>query len=94
MDLSTLDAHLGWSHQVTVSMVEIYNENVRDLLAEPPAGADKRTWTLPQLEIRQSENGVYLPGEQASAGGVQGGWRCCGGPDSASTGRPPRASGM
>jgi hypothetical protein len=50
--------------QVEVTMVEIYNEAVRDLLAEPPAGVGRhKGWTPPSLEIRQGEQGVFLAGE-------------------------------
>lgn len=45
-------------------MVEIYNETVRDLLAEQP-GNKPKGWAPPALELRQGEHGVYVQGQTA-----------------------------
>lgn len=48
--------------QVEVSMVEIYNESVRDLLADPSATKAQGTQNN-TLDIRQGEQGVYVQGK-------------------------------
>lgn len=45
---------------VTFSMVEIYNEKVRDLLSGAPPGAN------PELNLRQGRDGVYIEGVTVS----------------------------
>ena len=42
-----------WDYHILVSVLEIYNETVRDLLAVNHTE---------KLEIKQSPNGVYVPG--------------------------------
>jgi hypothetical protein len=39
--------------EISVSILEIYNENIQDLLAE-------ETGARPRLEIRQGPNGMYV----------------------------------
>eukprot|EP00898_Chlorokybus_atmophyticus_P000275 jgi/Chlat1/1248/Chrsp115S01692 len=57
-----------FEYSVAVSVMEIYNEQVRDLLAEPEASV-RDSWNSsvstagpPRLEVRQGPDGVYVPG--------------------------------
>lgn len=52
---------------VEVSMVEIYNETVRDLLVSPKKNAMNNAKDPTLLDIRQGPEGVYLPGCQRRA---------------------------
>lgn len=44
---------LDWTYTLSVSMMEIYNESLRDLLSS--------TTTLQTLDIKQSKEGVFIP---------------------------------
>jgi kinesin family protein C2/C3 len=43
----------GYCYSVSISVVEVYNETLRDLLADPRAPK--------KLEIRNGQDGVYVP---------------------------------
>ena len=45
---------MEWSDVITVSMLEVYNENIRDLLADN--GGDTK------LEVKMGEFGNHVPG--------------------------------
>lgn len=52
----TEDRNKEWDYSITVSVMEIYNENIRDLLSDSPTEAK---------EVKQSRNpadGHYVPG--------------------------------
>lgn len=45
---------LDWTYEITMSVLEIYNEQIRDLLGENPSA---------KMEIRQHPEGhLYVPG--------------------------------
>jgi hypothetical protein len=51
----------GWRYDISVSMLEIYNEDIRDMLAE--RGADGLPVSQGKLNIRESPTGgVFVPG--------------------------------
>jgi len=53
-----------WSYEIVMSMVEIYNETVRDLLADPRPVNEARgpgRIEAPKYEIRQGPDGNYVP---------------------------------
>lgn len=49
--LEEREAH--WSYSIRVSVLEVYNESVRDLLSEE---------VNQKLEVKQGPSGVYVPG--------------------------------
>ncbi|EDO45950.1 predicted protein [Nematostella vectensis] len=49
----TADRGVDWDYQVTVSVMEIYNEMLRDLLSSDPSA---------KLDIKQGKEGLYVPG--------------------------------
>jgi kinesin family protein C2/C3 len=48
---------VDWSYEIEVSVLEIYNEKLRDLLTD-----DKKA----QLDIKHGKDGPHVPGTQAS----------------------------
>ena len=47
---------LAWTYELKMGMLEIYNEEVRDLLADPKAGGSRK------LDIKQNpEGGTHIP---------------------------------
>ena len=63
-DVSTADDSSGsFSYVVQVSMLEIYNETVKDLLVESPHSSGPKSAPPESLEIRQSPDGsISVPG--------------------------------
>ena len=56
------DGEIGMTFTITVSIMEIYNEHVNDLLTLPPLGECERT-TKPSLDVRISPDGkVFVEG--------------------------------
>jgi kinesin family protein C2/C3 len=51
----------NWSYSVKFSMLEIYNETIRDLLVEPASGSGKATDAV-KLDIRQTATGNVVSG--------------------------------
>ena len=49
----TRDRSVDWQFAIHVSVIEIYNEMLRDLLGEDPSA---------KLDIRQGAEGLFVPG--------------------------------
>lgn len=50
-----------WSYEIEVSVLEIYNETLRDLLVDPPAKGAKAS-AAEKLEIKHGKDGPHVPG--------------------------------
>ena len=50
----------GWKFDITVAMLEIYNEDIRDMLAE--RGPDGLPISQGKLTIREGPQGLFVPG--------------------------------
>lgn len=49
----TRDRGVDWSFSINVSVIEIYNEMIRDLLGDDPSA---------KLEVKQGRDGLFVPG--------------------------------
>ena len=49
----TSDRGVDWSYSINVSVIEIYNEMIRDLLGDDPSA---------KLEVKQGREGLFVPG--------------------------------
>ena len=49
----TRDRGIDWHFSINVSVIEIYNEMIRDLLGDNPSA---------KLEVKQGKEGLYVPG--------------------------------
>lgn len=49
----TRDRGVDWHFGINVSVIEIYNEMIRDLLGDNPSA---------KLEVKQGKEGLYVPG--------------------------------
>lgn len=49
----TRDRGVDWSYSINVSVIEIYNEMIRDLLGDDPSA---------KLEVKQGRDGLFVPG--------------------------------
>ena len=49
----TRDRGVDWLFSINVSVIEIYNEMIRDLLGDNPTA---------KLEVKQGKEGLYVPG--------------------------------
>ena len=49
----TRDRGVDWDFSISVSVIEIYNEMIRDLLGDNPSA---------KLEVKQGKEGLYVPG--------------------------------
>ena len=49
----TRDRGVDWSFSINVSVIEIYNEMIRDLLGHDPSI---------KLEVKQGRDGLFVPG--------------------------------
>ena len=54
-DVADLHDSQIWNIEIRVSFLEIYNEQIRDLLTENGAGTQRK------LEVKNGENGMYVP---------------------------------
>ena len=50
---SDLQERVDWNYSISMSLLEIYNESIRDLLGSNPVNS---------LEIKQGKEGVHVPG--------------------------------
>ena len=51
----------GWAYEISVSLLEIYNEDIRDMLGE--RGPDGLPVSQGKLQVRESkEGGMHVPG--------------------------------
>ena len=50
----------GWAYSISISMVEIYNEEIRDMLAERDANG--LPLSTEKLKVREAGNGTFVPG--------------------------------
>ena len=60
--MSIRDASDNWTYTVRFSMLEIYNESIRDLLVEPTSIGGGKFAELAKLDIRQTANGNVVAG--------------------------------
>lgn len=54
----TSDRRGDWQYSISISVMEIYNEMLRDLLSEDPTA---------KLDIKQGKDGLFVPGLQEVA---------------------------